>query len=367
MIIRVGQGRLAACASGRCDAAFPTAFPGSTSAACSFFFSRVFSHLVACSQPFRSFVFAHTDFPAKDDYLYPTMDCGGALTDVSGNPRIEGLLSGDERRIGSGSGAHVAAVKRPVGSAQAPGETQQVSVVQGVAAKSGEPETAADIDRPLVERSRNGDLEAFRQLVERYQNRAHSIALGVVGSREDAEDIVQEAFLKAFRNLGSFRGQSSFYTWFYRIVFNLAIDLSRKRYRRSESNVGDHSSMDALTHHSTGDASDFLGTVPNPDQAMQRTDIGKGIRKALDGLSAEHRAVIILREIDGLSYSEISDVVGCSKGTVMSRLHHARKRLQGALTEFMPPRLKAAGAAARKARAEEEDLLNDDEHEVPTR
>lgn len=236
----------------------------------------------------------------------------------------------------------------------------------------GETPSTADLDRPLVEKARNGDVESFRQLVERYQNRAHSIALGVIGSKEDAEDIVQEAFLKAFRNLSSFRGQSSFYTWFYRIVFNLAIDLSRKRYRRSESNVGDHSSMDALTHHSSGDASDFLGSVPNPDQVLQRNDISKGIRKALDNLSAEHRAVIILREIEGLSYSEISDVVGCSKGTVMSRLHHARKRLQGSLSEFMPQRSqnerkKADGERNRPSHVDEEDLIGEEEHEVPRR
>jgi RNA polymerase sigma-70 factor (ECF subfamily) len=219
-----------------------------------------------------------------------------------------------------------------------------------------EPEKSQDIDRPLVERARQGDVDAFRDLVRRYESRAHSIALGVVGSREDAEDVVQEAFLKAFRNLGSFRGQSSFYTWFYRIVFNLAIDLSRKRYRKSESSMGDTAAMDSLTMHSAGDASDFLGSVPNPDQVFQRNDLGKSIAKALDSLSSEHRAVIMLREIEGLSYSEISDVVGCSKGTVMSRLHHARKRLQRALAEYMTWR---ARSSEQKGQAGREDLIEE--------
>ncbi|MFN8391121.1 MAG: sigma-70 family RNA polymerase sigma factor [Bdellovibrionota bacterium] len=213
---------------------------------------------------------------------------------------------------------------------------------------------SADSDQPLVERAKSGDIDAFRTLVERYESRAHSIAMGVVGSREDAEDVVQEAFLKAYRNLSSFRGQSSFYTWFYRIVFNLAIDLSRKRYRRSESSMGDTSSMDSLTMHSGSDASDFLGSVPNPDQVLQRNDLGKSIAKALDSLSAEHRAVIMLREIEGLSYSEISDVVGCSKGTVMSRLHHARKRLQRALGDYMVRRSKVSSTASHDSDSQED-------------
>jgi len=205
-----------------------------------------------------------------------------------------------------------------------------------VAAERAGEESTSDLDRVLVERARGGELDAYRQLVEKYQSRAHSIALGVIGNKEDAEDIVQDAFLKAYRNLSSFRGQSSFYTWFYRIVFNLAIDLSRKRYRRSETSLGDDGTLDALNLHSAEDTGNLLGHVPTPDQVLHRQNIAVNIRRALDGLSSEHRAVIVLREVEGLSYSEISEVVGCSKGTVMSRLHHARKRLQRALADFMP-------------------------------
>ncbi len=94
-----------------------------------------------------------------------------------------------------------------------------------------------DPDLAYVESAKNGNVNAFRELVEKYQQRAFSIALGVVKNEADAEDIAQEAFVKAHRNLPSFRGDSSFYTWFYRIVFNLAIDLSRKKYRHTETSI----------------------------------------------------------------------------------------------------------------------------------
>lgn len=195
-------------------------------------------------------------------------------------------------------------------------------------------DVALDVDHGLVERARAGEARAFQELVTRYQSRAFSVALGVVGRKEDAEDVVQEAFLKAFRNLGSFRGQSSFYTWLYRIVFNLAIDLSRRRYRHAESSIGDAGTMDAVAQHKPQDAGELFGGIRGPEDELARVALGKKLNEAIESLSPNHRAVIILREIEGLSYSEISDVVGCSKGTVMSRLHHARKRLQRALAEF---------------------------------
>lgn len=193
-----------------------------------------------------------------------------------------------------------------------------------------------DADVLLVKRASAGDVESFRVLVERYQQRAHAIALGIVGNYQDAEDVVQEAFVKAHRNLQLFRGQSSFYTWLYRIVFNLAIDLSRKRYRFSENAVGDARSLDlsAQANASRGDA--LVGHVATGEQGYERKELGKRISAALESLSPEHRAVIMLREVHGLSYTEISDTVRCSKGTVMSRLHHARKRLQKALHDLRP-------------------------------
>ena len=185
-------------------------------------------------------------------------------------------------------------------------------------------------DSALVELTREGKREAFKVLVERYQKRAHSVALGILGSYEDAEDIAQEAFVKAYKNLDSFRGQSSFYTWLYRIIFNLSIDLSRKASRRSEFASDKTEILDAQTRDSVGSGA-YLSSTPAPDAVLRKREIREGIKKALSELSENHRAVIVLREIEGLSYAEMSDVLGCSQGTVMSRLHHARKRLQESL------------------------------------
>lgn len=186
-------------------------------------------------------------------------------------------------------------------------------------------------DEVLVARATEGDMSAFRGLVERYQHRVHSVALGVMGNFEDAEDVTQEAFLKAYRNLSSFRGQSSFYTWVYRIAFNLAIDERRRRYRHVETNVSELSALDIASQESKRDGTSMLSESPQPDVELERSELRLQIGAAMEELSPEHRAVIILREVEGLSYSEISDAVGCSKGTVMSRLHHARRKLKKAL------------------------------------
>ena len=125
-------------------------------------------------------------------------------------------------------------------------------------------DVAEDVDLELVERAREGDRIAFRKLVERYQKRAHAIALGMVGNFDDAEDIAQEAFLKAYRNLATFRGQSSFYTWLYRIIVNLSIDLSRKSYRRSEISMGEDNNMDAAAQSGDEDTSVYLSKTLTP-------------------------------------------------------------------------------------------------------
>jgi len=206
-----------------------------------------------------------------------------------------------------------------------------------VSASSESQEEKQTSDKQLVLRAQKGDANAYRELVERYQSRAHAVAMGVVGNYQDAEDIAQEAFVKAYKSLDSFRGQSSFYTWLYRIVFNLSIDLSRKAYRRSEFGTETQGAMDAVVSTSTN-AGAYMATIGGPDERLRRTEIRVRFKQAMAELSEEHRVVIVLREIEGLSYTEISDVVGCSKGTVMSRLHHARKRLQKSLADIAPGR-----------------------------
>lgn len=221
------------------------------------------------------------------------------------------------------------------------GANKEKKVLKAVRVEREPVVAGEDSAKALVDRAREGDHAAYRELVEQYQHRVYAIALSILGNPEDARDISQEAFLKAYRNLGSFRGQSSFYTWLYRIVFNLSVDLSRRRYRHREVSVGDslgYERMSADESAPLGHSTNLATDLPGPEEVLDRSELGVGIKEAMDSLSPEHRAVVILREVDGLSYAEISDVVGCSKGTVMSRLYHARKRLQRSLAEFATSR-----------------------------
>ena len=196
---------------------------------------------------------------------------------------------------------------------------------------------AEDEDSLLMTRVRLGDRNAYRGLVERYQAKAFAIALGVVGNNESAEDVVQEAFLRAYCRLRYFRGESSFYTWLYRIVYNLSIDLMRRHCRKREIPVGDRFALEAMPGQAEDHGAFVTSVMQRPDEELQNRELRQKLRLALRRLSPAHRAVIVLREMEGLSYAEISKVVGCSKGTVMSRLYHARKKLQTTLSEYLPP------------------------------
>jgi RNA polymerase sigma-70 factor (ECF subfamily) len=196
----------------------------------------------------------------------------------------------------------------------------------------------ADDDRRLVDRCQKGDKDAFRILFVRYHRRAYGLALGVVHNPDTALDVVQEAFLKAHKHIVSFEGSSSFYTWLYRIVMNVAIDHLRKQQR---SPVMDY---DETVGHL--DESALAGDEPilprllagRPDQELRRKELREKLDAALARLSPNHRAVLVLREVDGLSYEEMAKVMKCSKGTIMSRLFHARRYMQKHLLELLGPR-----------------------------
>ena len=186
-----------------------------------------------------------------------------------------------------------------------------------------------------MERGRKGDNAAFRTLVERYQRKVYSLAYGMVHNPEDAQELTQEAFIKAFRNLGRFHGSSSFYTWLYRITVNVSIDFLRKNKRFGDSVDYD----DRIAHHEQVDRSDFplvssVGTE-RPDRVHRRRELAEQIQRAIGMLSESHRMVILLREIEGLSYAEIAETLEIPKGTVMSRLHHARQNLQRTLRPYV--------------------------------
>lgn len=187
----------------------------------------------------------------------------------------------------------------------------------------------ASDERGLIVRCQAGDQAAFRELVSRYQRRVYGIAFGMVRDADDAMDLTQEAFIKVHRNLHRFRGGSSLYTWMYRIVVNLCIDHLRRRRR------GPAAEYDDTRAHEGAAAPELLPNTldMDPDLALRRRRIREAMDEALQTLSADHRAVILLREVEGLSYSDMAAALSCKKGTVMSRLFHARRNLQRALRE----------------------------------
>jgi RNA polymerase sigma-70 factor, ECF subfamily len=185
-------------------------------------------------------------------------------------------------------------------------------------------------DHDLVIAAREGDRDAFRTLFERYHRRAYALAFGVLRHQDDALDVVQDAFIKAHKYLDKFEGNSSFYTWLYRIVMNLAIDHMRKHRRvkpveLDESRV-EEAADDALLPRILGG---------NPGRALLDKEIRKRIDQALDELSENHRAVLVMRELEGLSYEEMAQAMSCSKGTIMSRLFHARRNMQRRLLDLI--------------------------------
>jgi RNA polymerase sigma-70 factor (ECF subfamily) len=167
-------------------------------------------------------------------------------------------------------------------------------------------------------------------LVERHQRRAFAIALALVRDENDARELVQDAFLRVFKSLHSFEGSSSFFTWLYRIITNLSIDLMRKPGRQT-ADLEEIREADDGGELDTPFLSRFDGA--DPLDVVRRREIAARLQAALDCLPSYHRAVIILREIEGMSYEEMAQAMGVSKGTIMSRLFHARQKLQRALSD----------------------------------
>jgi len=181
------------------------------------------------------------------------------------------------------------------------------------------------LDPHIVLRFCRGDHEAFRAVVEHHQEKLSRLAFSILGNREDVEDVVQEAFIRAFNARKSFRGRSGIGTWLYRIVFNLCVDLKRSQARANIEPYDD--SRKPFTEQPAG-------RLKDPLHELESAETAQLIRRALDDLTIEQRTAVMLREIEGLSYKEIAKVMGCSRGTVMSRLHYGRKRLQELLRSF---------------------------------
>lgn len=193
--------------------------------------------------------------------------------------------------------------------------------------------TAAEADVPdldLVRQAQAGDSEAFDQLVGRFRTRVFGMIYNMVHNEQDAWDLAQDSFLKAWKSIARFRGQSSFYTWLYRIVMNVTIDAMRKKQVKG----GGAEFNDEIQLREIDPAS---RTVPHagalPHERMEHSEIRGRIDAAIAQLSPEHRAVILMKEMEDMQYHEIAESLGCSIGTVMSRLFYARKKLQNLLRD----------------------------------
>jgi RNA polymerase sigma-70 factor, ECF subfamily len=179
-------------------------------------------------------------------------------------------------------------------------------------------------DREVVRRIQAGETEAFEVLVEKYKRKTFRLAYGVLRDQEEALDVAQEAFVKAFRSLPKFKGESAFYTWLFRITMNVALDRKRQRAARARS-LGTEDVPPEEWERTA------VATDTSPDDEAASAERRARIGRALETLPEHHRSIIILSDIEGLSYREIAEVLAIPMGTVMSRLHNARKRLREAL------------------------------------
>lgn len=189
---------------------------------------------------------------------------------------------------------------------------------------------AADSDQALVARVQNGDVAAFDFLVKKYRERLYAVIYNLTSNREDAADLTQDAFIKAFSSINRFQGKSAFYTWLYRIGVNTALSyLKRNRFRRffSLENIQEEGSNAQVL--------ETLAAKHKSERGALLGELQEKLNEAMQKLSAKHRTVVVLFEIEGLSHQEIAEIVGCSVGTVRSRLHYAKQQLQAYLKPFI--------------------------------
>jgi RNA polymerase sigma-70 factor (ECF subfamily) len=196
---------------------------------------------------------------------------------------------------------------------------------------AGEPAEAPAVDESvLVKRARKGDLDAYDQLVQRYQERIYATIYHMTSNHEDANDLAQEAFIKGFQALKSFKGGSSFYTWVYRIAVNKTINFLKQRKNRQHMSLND---IDFQAEHDP----DLVALISDktPRRAAGLSELQEKLNTALLKLSEPHRLVVVLHDVQGLSHDEIAKVMECNIGTVRSRLFYARQQLQAYLTDYL--------------------------------
>jgi RNA polymerase sigma-70 factor (ECF subfamily) len=185
-------------------------------------------------------------------------------------------------------------------------------------------------ERVLVKRAKHGDLLAYDELVRRYQERIYATIYHMTANHEDANDLAQDAFIKAYRALRSFKGDSSFFTWVYRIAINKTINFLKQRKKRSQMSLND---LDFNAEHDP----DLVALISEktPRRDLNLAELQEKLNAAMLKLSEVHRIVVTLHDVQGLSHEEISRIMDCNTGTVRSRLFYARQQLQAYLSDFL--------------------------------
>ncbi len=184
-------------------------------------------------------------------------------------------------------------------------------------------------EHDLIQKCKRGDFVAFRELMQRYQSRIYAVCYGIMRNREDALDVVQEVLIKVYESMHTFKGESGLYVWIYRIAVNKSLDFYRKRKRQ-------YAIYDRV--HDVVRKGDLGAKSETPDGTVLNLELKEVIHQAIYLLPDKQRGIIVLREIEGLSYQEIAKIMHCSVGTVMSRLFYARKRLMQLLSEYLEDR-----------------------------
>lgn len=191
-------------------------------------------------------------------------------------------------------------------------------------------EEVQDSDAVLVARTQKGDLDAFDFLARKYRERLLSVIYNMTSNREDAADLTQETFVKAFRSIGKFKGKSAFFTWLYRIGVNVTLShLQKNKARRffSFENLAEEVNQET--------AYEILDSKTRSDRPTMLNELQEKLNEALQKLSNKHRTIVVLFEIDGLSHKQIAEIMNCSEGTVRSRLHYAKQQLQAYLSDYL--------------------------------
>lgn len=207
---------------------------------------------------------------------------------------------------------------------------EKEAAVAADAEKKAENKARAAEDFSLVQRARQGEAAAYDDLIRRYQERIYATVYHMTSNHEDANDLTQETFIKAYRALASFKGDSSFYTWIYRIAVNKTINFLKARKNRA------HLSLNDLDFNAENDP-DLVALISDktPRRDLNLSELQEKLNDAMQKLSEDHRLVVTLHDVQGLSHDEIAKIVGCNVGTVRSRLFYARQQLQGTLADYL--------------------------------